>query len=265
VKPRALPQAPLAKWFDFQERCEALEQEAKDAEAEVGRLRMLMKSGVSNVSAEQFAEARDGFQDTFTDMQRKRARADVQMKLLNTVKRFIESLPANTRLILVTPSTDGASLDQVRHELKSLREELRKLTGNPPASPDIEDRVKRYVAELARSAAPMVRGYHNGGTLDVKWQGDVYDPGRSVGLMVAAACDPNGMVELIMNAITDAQPLSASEHAERVAELANRIDATSYQLAALIERNGGEFDIELQPQHVLGVRIGEISEGEVAA
>jgi hypothetical protein len=70
-----------------------------------------------------------------------------------------------------------------------------------------------------------------------------------------AALDPNGLSELILGAIEKEQPLSASEHAKKVAQLTSRIGELSYTLAALVERSGGEFDVELQPQHVLGVRV----------
>ena len=138
------------------------------------------------------------------------------------------------------------------------------MKGFPPAAPDIEAKVRAYVTGLAKRALPQVRGYHAGGTLDVRWGGDVVDNNASLALLLFAALDPNEVGELVIKAIVKEQPLSALEHGQRVAELEGRIDSLSYQLAAMVERNGGEFDVELKPEHVLGVRLADEMDAAVA-
>lgn len=265
MKPRQLPQGVLARWLDVEERVEALVQEAAAADAEVARLRMIMRSGVT-ATAEEFAAARDGFEAVHLDMQRKRARADAQGRLLAATKRWIEGLAPNTKLVLVHPAIDGQELGPVRTQLRELRAELAKLRGFPPASTDIEAKVRGYVTGLARSVLPQVRNYAAGqGPLDVKWPGDSIDVNRNIGLLLFAALDPAAVGELVIQSITKEQPLSALEHAARVAELESKVDVASYALAALTEKAGGEFDPELRPEHVLGVRIGDTETGVAAA
>lgn len=264
MKPRQLPQGVLARWLDLEERVEALVREALAADAEVARLRMIMKSGVTATAAE-FAAARDGFQDVYADAQRKRARADAQSRLLATTKRWIEGLAPNTKLVLVHPAINGHDLAPVRAELGQLRADLAKLRGYPPASTDIEARVRGYVTALARQALPAVRGYAAGQALDVRWPGDSVDVNKNTGLLLLAALDPGELGELVIKSIMREQPLSALEHGQRVAELEAKVDGLSYALAALTEKAGGEFDVELSPQHVLGVRLGEAEAGDVAA
>ena len=107
---------------------------------------MLATGTNSAVSAQEFAQARDSFEAVHADMKAKRARANVQMQLLARTKRWIEQLAPNTKLIIQHAPANGADLAQVRAELKELREELRKLQGNPPASSDIGKRVDDLVA-----------------------------------------------------------------------------------------------------------------------
>jgi hypothetical protein len=105
-----------------------------------------------------------------------------------------------------------------------------------------------------------VRGYAQGGSLDVRWQGDSFDVNRSPGLLLAAALDPNGLAELILGAIEREQPLNQTQHAEKVTALRERIAELSYVEAALVERNGGEHDPQSEPMCILGVRLEERSE-----
>jgi len=165
-------------------------------------------------------------------------------------------------------------LDAVRSELKGLREQLRQLQAFPPAAPDIAARVRGYVTTLANQALPMVRGYHAGGALEVRWpasltcdrrNGNGFDSERANPLLLMASLDPDELGEMIIRSVVAEQPLSAHEHAERCREITARIDALSYSEAALSEQAGIEFDPGLEPRHVLGVRLDEAESGEAAA
>jgi hypothetical protein len=255
MRPRQLPQGVLSRWLELDDRCAALQQEALDAEAEVGRLRMLMKSGVGNVTATQFEQARNSFEGVFSDAQRKRARADTQAKLLARTKAWIEAVPNGTQLAVVTPPINGADLTQVRAELKSLREQLKTLQSYPPASSDIEERIGDLVAGWARAARPEVRNYSQGQALAVLWGGDIYGPERGNAVGLFAALFPAELASLVMAAIVREQPLNAIAHAERRSALEHAIDEISYAVAALDDRAGAPPDPLMAAWHVLGVRI----------
>jgi len=276
MKPRQLPQAVLSRWLDLNERVENLEQEALAAEAEVARLRSLLSSRNANpINLGEINAAKASFDATFTAAQLKRSRASAQGKLLGSVKAWIEELPPNTRLVLVHAPIEGASLAEVRGELAALRSDLSKLRGNPPASLDVHKRIESYVSELAYAARPMVRGFHNGGTLDVRWpmdvsanrqNGNAFDHGQCNALLLFAALMPAELSDLIFKAISDAQPLSAQQHSERMLQLNARVNDLSYIEAALVERASGEHSVESAPHCILGVRVGgEIAEGDAAA
>lgn len=264
MRPHLLPSAVLVRWVDFQERCELYAQALLAAESEVARLRRLMSSGTNDVSPVEFAQARDGFAPVHADMQRTRAKAQAQAQLLARTRRWIESLPAGARLTLVPAPSNGASLDAVRGELQGLRAELAKLQAFPPASNDIEAKVRTYVSELARAALPMAAGFQDGGSLTVRWptsltasrqDGTGFSLTDANPLLLFAALDANELGELIIRSIVAQQPLSQHEHGERCRQIAARIEALAYDEAALVENTNGEHSVEASPWCVLGVRI----------
>jgi hypothetical protein len=75
-------------------------------------------------------------------------------------------------------------------------------------------------------------------------------------LLTFALLQPDQLHAAITAAIVSEQPLSAVEHAERMAGIERRITALSCVEAALVERNGGEHDPQAAPQCVLGARVG---------
>jgi hypothetical protein len=266
----------LSRWLDLNERVEALEGEAVKAEAEVARLRSLLKTNSGNpASLDEINAAKARFDGVFVAAQLKRSRATAQGKLLTTVKQWIEELPSNTRLILVHAEIDNASLAEVRGELAALRSDLSKLRANPPASLDIGKRIDALIAEWAHAARPMVRGFANGQALDVRWPMDVtanrqngngFDLGTGNALLLFAALMPTELGELIFKAVHAAQPLSAYEHSEKMLKLNARVNELSYIEAALVERASGEHSVESAPHCILGVRLGgEMTEGDAAA
>jgi hypothetical protein len=265
MKARQLCQPALSRFFDLSERVEALEDAATKAEAEVQRLRSLLKSGNANpVNLDEINAAKASFDATFSAAQLARSRASAQGKLLERTKAWIESLAANVKLVVVHAPIDGASLEQVRGELQALRSDLSKLRGNPPADLHLGKRIEALIAEWAEAARPLVRGYASGQVLDVRWpmsvdanrqNGNGFDIGTGNALLLFAALMPAELGELIFKAITAAQPLSAQQHSEKMLQTTQRINELSYVESALTERAGGEHNIESAPWCVLGVRI----------
>lgn len=256
MKPRQMPQQTLARLTDLQERVENLERDAASAESEVARLRSLLRSNSGNpASLDEINAAKASFDAVFTAAQLARSKATAQAKLLAGVKSWLAGLGANVKLVLVHPEIGTASLAEVRGELAALRSDLSKLRANPPADLHIDKRIADYVAELARRATPRVTGFCNGGVLDVKWPGDIYDPNQNTALLLMAAIQPAELSELIFRSVVAAQPLSAQQHSEKMLSLTSRLAALSYVEAALVERTSGEHSVETDPWCLLGVRI----------
>jgi hypothetical protein len=90
---------------------------------------------------------------------------------------------------------------------------------------------------------PLVRGYHAGGRLDVRWPTSVDATFQNGGftadganaLLLFASLDPDGLCDLVTQAIKRDQPLSAGDHSERVKEITARITELGYVEAALVE------------------------------
>src|SRR5262245_36649770 len=124
MKPRQLPQPVLSRWLDLEERVAVLQQEALAADSEVARLRTLMSSGTTDTTPEEFNAAKADFPAVYDRALSLREHAQQQCALKARIKSWIESLPSNTKLALVTPSTVGVVRDQLRDEIISLRSEL---------------------------------------------------------------------------------------------------------------------------------------------
>jgi len=258
--------------MDLGERVETLQQEALAAEAQVARLRTLLSSRTTDKTVEETNAAAASFDSVYADAQVKRSRADAQGRLSLSIKKWIEALPGNTKLIIQHVSLDGHDLARVRVELAKLRDELRTLQGNPPASSDIGKRIDDLVADWAHAARPMVRGFAAGQAFDVRWpmapdanrqNGNGFNIGEGNGLLLFAAMFPAELSELIFRAIHAAQPLSVLEHGERVNAVTTRIHELSYIEAALVERHGGDHSVDASPWCILGVRL-PADEGDAA-
>jgi hypothetical protein len=125
------------------------------AELELAAARNIVNGRNTEVEREAFVRLRD--EGGFTSVSAAKAareRAEAQRKVLHNCKAWVQGLLANVRLVLQYPSSKGADLGAIRKELKELRESLRQLTGNPPASPDIGSNIDAYVVPLA--AEPVV-------------------------------------------------------------------------------------------------------------
>jgi hypothetical protein len=274
MKLQQLSQPILVKLLDLDERVQHLTEEADAAESNLEHARMVVNGNDTTINADDYAKVRDSFNDMVAQARTARAKADAQQRVLSSCKVFVDTLPPNTRLLPVYSNGNGADLAAIRAELKQLRDELRVLNHNPPPDPDIARRVDDYINTLSRSAPPLVRGFAQGQQLDVKWpsaldanrnDGSGFVDSRANPLLLFAALFPAELAKLILRSIAAAQPLSASQHAERVAYLTARIAELCYLDCAAVEKNGGEFDVTAPPQCVLGVKLESPGEGDAAA
>jgi hypothetical protein len=275
MKASALPQAVLAKLVDLDERTSELMTEATEAEARVARAREIVNGKDNNVTPEQFAHARDNFAITHTLATKMRERAEVQRKILAEAKKWIEGLPSDTRLLQVGPASSDLDVTALCAKLAGLRHELRQLVGQPPAAPATGAAIDKLVAGWAEAASPMVRGFHEGGTLDVRWPSSLtgcnrvngvgFDPESVNPLLMMAALFPNQLSGLILKAIEREQPLSVDEHAERVAALQTAIDEISYVTAMALDKADAPPDPLMCAWHWLGVRVADEIEAVAVA
>jgi hypothetical protein len=271
MKLQQLSQPILVKLLDLDERVATWTQAADLAEDRLEHARLIVNGHDTSLSSDEYSKVRDSFNDMLNTARAARVKANTQQRVLSNVKVFVDRLPPNTRLLPVYSNGNGADLAAIRSEMTSLQQELRRLQGNPPPDPDIGRRVDDLVASWVRSAAPLVRGFATGQTLDVRWptegsadrtSGSGFASSKANALFMVAALFPAQLAELVLQTITTAQPLSQLEHAERIQLLTERIVELSYVEAAIIEKNGGEFHIETPPCCVLGVRLE--SEGDAA-
>jgi hypothetical protein len=103
--------------------------------------------------------------------------ADVRLK-----KRWLDGLPAGTKLELVAVTADGHELADVRERIKTIAAEIATLKRARAPSNDIEVRVKHYLRRLA----PKVSGVGVGERLSIIWPGAQ----ASSGYISEHTCDP---------------------------------------------------------------------------
>jgi hypothetical protein len=163
-------------------------------------------------------------------------------RTLSAGKAWIDRLPPNTTLEVVEAKTDGHDLDAVGDRLKAAQDELKTLRAAPTPSVDIEERIKRHVAEVAR---PKISGIGEGHTLEVIW------PYNNIVSMMALLLG-DGMAEVLMAEVTRManDPMPPAARKQRIGELEAEIDTMQRQAFGL-----GADASDLPPAVVLGVRV----------
>jgi hypothetical protein len=264
VRATELPQAILAKLVGLDQLAAEFTASAQAAEARLARARTVLNGKDNSVSTEEYERERANFDAVFAAAGQASGYAETARKVLVECRAWLAALPAGSKILQVQPAAADLDLASLQAQLTSLRDELRRHNGTPAVASDIAEKIDAHVRELAAKAAPQVRGFGPGQRLDVKWPGDAFDPNANTGLLLLAALFPSELSELVVQAVTRAQPLSQAEHAERRGELEHAIDELSYVVAALLERTDLPPDEKMAPWHHLGVRVAE-SDEEVAA
>jgi hypothetical protein len=141
---------------------------------------------------------------------------------------------------MVRPATDGLDLAAKQQELTALRAELRELQHVVCPANDIATRVHAYVQDLRSKAAPLLRGYGLGQTLDVRWPGGP-DANRRNGsgfsdidgnaLLLFALLQPDSLHAAVLRAVAHTQPMAKADLDNRKDELTHQIDELSYVVA----------------------------------
>jgi cell pole-organizing protein PopZ len=72
--------------------------------------------------------------------------------VLSSCKMWLDRLPLGTKLEPVTTSSEGKNLAEVQARVRAARDEVANLKRAPVPSPDVRQRVERYVAAMASSS-----------------------------------------------------------------------------------------------------------------
>src|SRR5262249_28503245 len=138
----------------------------------------------------------------------------------------------------------------VQAHIETAQHELARLRAVPTPPSDIEERVREYVAGLAR---PRVSGIAAGQQLRVEWPDNV--------IAVLALLLPGEMTRALPREVERQSntPLPPTARKQRIAALGRTIDELQRQVLAL----GGDVS-ELPPEIVLGVRVARKETKRVA-
>lgn len=168
--------------------------------------------------------------------------------ILADAKAWLDALPDDAVLELVASTKpDGFDLDAVQSRIRDAEDEAQRLRGVPVPPPDIKERVREYVATLAR---PKVSGI--GQQLRVSWPNDT--------AALLALLLPDETTSALMREIERQSnlPMPLPQRQQRIAELTAEIDTLRWQARAL-------GDTALPPAYLLGVRVARREPAKRAA
>jgi hypothetical protein len=170
------------------------------------------------------------------------SKLDSAQYTLKNCRAFLDALPDDAVLTPVASvKPNGIDLDTVWRRIEDAEDEVKRLRAVPVPSSDIEERIREYVAALAR---PQVSGIGTGQRLQVRWPDDP--------IAVLALLLPDEMVDALMQEIERQAnlPMPLLERKKRIAQLVAEIDALQRQALAL-----GADAADFPPAVVLGVRV----------
>jgi len=275
MRARELPQAVLAKLVNLDQVATEFAASAQAAEARLAAARDIINGKNTGVTAEEYALARDNFDATFGAAKMAGSYAARTREVVAACRAWVESLPSDSRLLLVQPAAADLDLASLQANLEAMRAELSKLQAMPTPSDDVGERVREYVSGLMRQGAPVVRGFEAGGKLQVYWPDVGANPRNLNGysteganpLLISALLMPEALAEVITRAVEATQLMPKAAWEARRAELVHGIDELSYVVAAMLERAGAPPDPKLGASHHLGIRVVDDAEltGDVAA
>jgi hypothetical protein len=174
------------------------------------------------------------------------SKLDSAQYTLKNCRAFLDALPDDAVLEAVASvKPNGIDLATVQRRIDDGKDEVERLRAVPVPSSDIEERIREYVAALAR---PQVSGIATGQQLQVRWPDDV--------IAVLALLLPDQMVNALLGEVERVSnlPMPLPQRKRRIAELQAEIDTLQRQALALGAGTSG-----LPPAVVLGVRVASRS------
>jgi DNA repair exonuclease SbcCD ATPase subunit len=156
-------------------------------------------------------------------------------------RQFVNELPDDAVLERIAVRANGLDRRALAAQLKAAEDELQALRAVPMPAPDIEDRIRDYVAAQAR---PKLMGIGSGQSFDVVWPNDV--------TALLALLLPTEMTNALLNEAERQSntPMPLAQRQQRIAELGQRIDTLQRQTFALDADTTG-----LPAEVILGVRV----------
>jgi hypothetical protein len=237
---RDAPGHVRAKLDKFEQTVEHLSEKAKRIKDAIDRTRERLTGSFE--SDQEYADARALLDRLIKDQPIIERKFRAARHTLETCEAWIDDLPDDVALEPVKVKLDGGDLASVKERIRNATDELETLSKVATPSPDIEQRVRKYVAGLG---CPKVSGVGDGAQLQVSWPRD--DP-----VSLFAILEPEKMTKLILGEIAHAanDPLPLPRRKQRMAELRRMIDDLQHQAYAL-----GADAYALPPHVILGVKV----------
>jgi hypothetical protein len=265
-----VPQPILVRLMALDDYARGIEELARAAENKVYRARDII-NGRTNVNAEKLLETKREFDAVYKHSGVMKDHAKVEAEVVAGVKGWLEGLPANTRLEQVHPNTNAKGLPQIRERMAQLREELRELKQAPMPSQDLEQRLAKYVSDLAIGARPVIYKGLGGGDLDIRWPGERranrhnlsgFDNEFSNGLLMLAFVQPELLLQRLLKEARHvcSIPCPPEERPAKIAALEAQLNELGYVEEGLITKALNEGEVvtrfrDAKPWHVLQVRV----------
>jgi hypothetical protein len=242
----ALPAPILAKLLRLEEQAALCEDTARRCADSIksGQAR-LRRPAVDDLPRKQHDDLIVAVRQMVEDQPKIASRASAAQEVVRTCKNWLASLPEGSTLQRRVVDTRGHTLASVRARIGECEDEFERLRKVPTPSPDLKDRIRSYVAALAR---PKLSGIEDGQRLRVDWPDD--------GPTLAAFLAPDVVIAAVMREVTRmaSDPLPPPKRKERMAALASEITELRYLEEALTtdqhERSG-----RAPPWAVLGAEI----------
>jgi hypothetical protein len=265
-----VPQPILVRLMQLDDYARGIEELARAAEQKVYRARDII-NGRTNVNVEKLNETKREFDAIFKNSGLMKDHAAAEQAIVAAVKAWLEGLPANTRLEQVHPNTNAKGLTQIRERMAALREELRELRQAPLPSPDLEQRLAKYVSDLAVGARPVFFRGLSGGDIDLRWPSERranrhnlsgFDTEFSNGLLMLAFVQPELLLQRLIKEARHvcSIPCPPEERPAKIKALEDQLNELGYVEEGLISKALNEGEVvtrfrDAKPWHVLQVRV----------
>src|SRR5262245_54220568 len=153
-------------------RLRTLEATAEDLADKLARTSTAISSARSRLTGgferdNSYADVRASLNDLLEDEKILQKRVRQARSVVAACRQWLDPLPDDVVLVVAeAPKPNGRGLGDCTALIKSIQAELASLRAMPTPSADIEQRIKAYVANLAR---PTITGIGKGETLRIVW------------------------------------------------------------------------------------------------
>ena len=239
-----IPNHVQSKLDRFEQQVEHLGKQVATTQAAIDGARQRLSGGFQK--DQEYRDLRGSLDQLIKDLPAIENKLDCARYTLTDCKAFLDGLPDDVELEAVkSVKPNGFDLEDVQRRIEDLEDEIKRLRAVPTPSADIEERVREYVAALAR---PTVSGIASGQQLQVTWPDDM--------IAILALLLPEQMVNALMKEIERQSnaPMPLPQRKRRIAELTAEIDTLQRQAFALGAGTSG-----LPPAVMLGVRVASRS------